>query len=43
MEATRLFERYADHTLLQRVYVDPAEVDRASRWLLELRAPILAT
>ena len=36
-EATRLYERYADSTVLERLYVQPACVDRAAAWLIELR------
>ncbi len=36
--ATRLFERYADHTLLTRLYVHPTDVDQVGAWLVQLRA-----
>jgi HD superfamily phosphohydrolase len=37
-EATQLFERYADHTVLERIYVHPADAAEAGAWLAELRA-----
>ncbi len=36
-EATRLFERYADSTVLERLYVQPERADQAAQWLIELR------
>jgi len=36
-EATRLFERYADSTVLERLYVQPQRADQAAQWLIELR------
>ena len=37
-QATRLYERYAESTVLERIYVPRAEAERVGRWLLDLRA-----
>lgn len=36
-QATRLFERYADYTLLARLYVHAADLRQVGGWLQELR------
>jgi len=37
-EATKLFERYAEAAVLERVYVHPRDAERAGAWVQELRA-----
>lgn len=37
-EATRLFQRYAEQTVLARIYVQPGDADSVGGWLQELRA-----
>ncbi len=39
-DATRLFERYADNTVLERIYVARDQAERVGRWLVQLRAQI---
>lgn len=36
-DATRLFERYADNTVLERIYVARDQAERVGRWLVQLR------
>ena len=36
-EATRLYDRYADATVLERLYVPGDDAERAAKWLVELR------
>lgn len=36
-QATRLFERYAESVVLERIYVQPELADRVGGWLVELR------
>jgi HD superfamily phosphohydrolase len=37
-QATRLFERYAESVVLERIYVQPELAARVADWLIELRA-----
>lgn len=37
-KATKLFERYADAAILERVYVHPDDADKVAGWVQELRA-----
>ena len=36
-DATRLYDRYADATVLERLYVQPESADLVAKWLVELR------
>lgn len=36
-QATRLYERYADSTVLERIYVPAERAERVGKWLIELR------
>lgn len=37
-QATKLFQRYAEQTVIERVYVWPADAERAGQWLQGLRS-----